>query len=87
MGKYTTVALTDEDKTRLDNLAERHLDDDNPSYRKTINFLMDVFEERQEEYDYVLAKAIARADGDDVRRVITRVESDKEFVEKLNNDN
>lgn len=87
MADYSTVALTHEDKARLDNIGERHLDDDNVSYRQIINYLADRFEERQEEYDYILAKAIARASSDDVKRVVTRVESDKEFVERLNDDN
>lgn len=86
MPDFTTVALTDEDKSSLDNIGERRMDEENPSYRKIINFLVEKLEEQQEEYDHVLAKAIARADGQDVKRVVTRVESDKEFVEELNNE-
>lgn len=86
MTNYTTVALTNEDKERLDELGERHFEGQNPSYRQIINFLADEYETREDGYEYVLARAIAGADEDDVQRIIQRVNSDKEFVENLNNE-
>lgn len=86
MGEFTTIALTEDDKSRLDNIAEQHLNDGNTSYRKTINYLIDEIEERHDDYEYVLAKAIAGASEEDVSRIISRVESDKNFVEDLNNE-
>jgi predicted transcriptional regulator len=86
MSEYTTIALTDEDKTRLDRLADQHLEDENVSYRTIVNYLADEFEERQDDYEYVLAKAIAGADEEDAERVVNRVESDKEFVQNLNDE-
>lgn len=83
---YTTIALTDEDKSRLDVLAEQHMGEDNVSYRTIVNYLADEFEERQDDYEYVLAKAIANADEEDAERVVSRVESDKEFVQELNDE-
>jgi len=86
MAEYTTVAITDDDKERLDEFGERHVEGGNPSYRTIINFLVDEYENRQDDYEAVLARAIARADEDDASRIIRRVNSDKEFVENLNND-
>lgn len=84
MADYTTIALLDKDKERLDEVADCL--DGNPSYREVINFLADEHENRQDGYEFVLARAIAGADEDDVTRIIKRVENDKEFVENLNND-
>jgi len=86
MSKYTTVAITDEDKERLDQFGEHHIEGTNPSYRIMINFLLDEFENRQDDYEVVLARAIARADEDDASRIISRVNSDKDFVENLDNE-
>lgn len=58
--------------------------DGNASYRNIINFLVDEFEQQESNYEQVLARAIARADEDDVLDAIERVESDKQFVEELN---
>jgi len=79
---YTTIALTDDDKEELDAINFEELDGDG-SYREIVGFLIDEYKNQSEKYDIVLARAIARADGDDVERVVQRVESDKEFVEQL----
>lgn len=83
---FTTVALTDEDKSRLDEFGAQYLNDENASYREIINFLADEYESRQDEYEQVLARAIASADEEDASRIIQRVQSDKEFVENLNDE-
>lgn len=83
MTEYTTVALTDSDKVRLDELGERHFDG-NPSYREIINHLVDDFEDTESRYEKVLARAIANADEDDVLDAVGRVERDKAFVEEVN---
>lgn len=83
---FTTVALTQDDKERLDVLADQHLDVENPSYRDVINHLADEYENRQDDYENILARAIANADEDDAERIIQRVEHDKEFVEQLSDD-
>lgn len=86
MSKYTTIALEQEDKERLDEVAAVYLDDENASYRTIINFLVDEVDNRSDEYEDVLARAIANADEDDVMSAISRVERDKAFVEDLNNE-
>lgn len=86
MTDYTTVALEQEDKERLDAVGEQYLDDSSPSYRKIINFLMDEVDNRSDEYEEVLARAIANADEEDVMSAISQVERDKAFVEELNKD-
>lgn len=60
------------------------MENGNPSYRDIVNHLVNEFESRQDEYESVLARAIASADEEDATRIIQRVESDKEFVENLN---
>ena len=86
MTQYRTVALAPKDKERLDGVGEQHLDDENPSYRTIINFLMDEVDNRSDEYEEVLARAIAKADEDDVMTAIDQVKRDKSFVEDLNNE-
>ena len=86
MTDYTTVALEQEDKERLDVVGEVYLEEDNPSYRAIVNFLVDEVENRSDEYEDVLARAIANADEDDVMSAISRVERDKAFVEELNDE-
>lgn len=86
MTDYTTVALTSDDKSRLDEVAEQHMDEDNASYRQIINYLVDSVDNRSDEYEEVLARAIANADEDDVMDAVSRVDRDKQFVEDLNNE-
>jgi len=85
MTDYTTVALTSEDKERLDEIGERHFDE-SASYRQIINFLADEYEYQESQYEMVLARAIASADEDDVMDAVRRVERDKQFVENVNNE-
>jgi len=82
---FTTIALTAEDKANLDELGEKYLEE-NPSYRTIVNFLIDEYENRQDDYEHVLANAIANADLSEAERVVNRVEKDKEFVQDLNDE-
>jgi len=81
--EYTTVALTPEDKARLDRIKATYLDDDAASYREVINFLADEVENYADEYEAVLARAIIRASDDDMQRVRERVRNDTQFVERV----
>jgi len=86
---YTTVALHPEDKERLDRVGKEWIaddEDDTFSYREVVNFLVDNLEEKESEYERLLAQAIINADEDDVERVITRLDNDKEFVKEVSND-
>lgn len=81
---FTTIAIKDSDKERLDEAAETLMEDPQASYREIINYLIDEVEHHSDDYEEVLARVIANSDEDDVTRAIRRVESDKRFVEALN---
>ena len=86
MAKYTTIALEKEDKQRLDKVSGDYMVNESPSYREIINFLIDRVEERSDNYEKILARAISNANENDVMNAITRVERDKAFVEELNDE-